>query len=85
MCGSRGGWPGLGNLKRRSSTRVVVQFEFRQLLSLGRHPDRSRFSGGGKDLARGKQVVDQFHARSLDPLVKARVFGMTPSRNGHEI
>jgi hypothetical protein len=42
-----------------------------------RHPERSRFSGGARDLARGVSVV---RARSLGPLVKARAFGMTPHR-----
>jgi len=40
-----------------------------------RHPERSRSSGGARDLARGFSAV---RARSLDPLVKARAFGMTP-------
>jgi hypothetical protein len=41
-----------------------------------RHPDRSRFSGGGKDLAWSE--CEALRARSLAPLVKARGFGMTP-------
>jgi len=44
-----------------------------------RHPERSRFTGGAKDLARSGYAADALHARSLDPLEKARVFGMTPS------
>src|SRR5208283_4399481 len=40
-----------------------------------RHPERSRFSGGVKDLPRTKQL----QGRSLAPLVKAWGFGMTHS------
>ena len=39
-----------------------------------RHPERSRFSGGAKDLPCTKPL----RGRSLAPLVKARGFGMTP-------
>jgi hypothetical protein len=39
-----------------------------------RHPERSRISGGARDLAWGVSAV---RARSLGPLVKARTFGMT--------
>jgi hypothetical protein len=39
------------------------------------HPERSRFSGVGKDLA--FKVMIPVHARSLRLLVKARAFGMT--------
>jgi hypothetical protein len=43
----------------------------------GRHPDRSRSSGGAKDLC--TRIAGSLHAgRSLAPLVKARGFGMTP-------
>jgi hypothetical protein len=35
---------------------VMVQFEFKSNLDLGRHPERSRFSGGVKDLARTATV-----------------------------
>ena len=34
----------------------MVQFEFKSNLDLGRHPERSRFSGGVKDLARSATV-----------------------------
>jgi hypothetical protein len=34
----------------------------------GRHPDRSRFSGGGRDLARSKAGIVMVHARSLSRL-----------------
>jgi hypothetical protein len=43
-----------------------------------RHPKRSRFSRGAKDLAWGERIVHR--ARSLAPLVKARGSGMTLAR-----
>src|SRR5436309_12021753 len=42
-----------------------------------RHPERSRFSGGVKDLPAYVSVA----ARFLAPLVKTRGFGMTPWEN----
>jgi hypothetical protein len=42
--------------------------------SYRRHPERSRFSGGAKDL----RYDAACRGRSLGPLVKARTFGMTP-------
>jgi len=45
------------------------------MILCGRHPERSRSSGGAKDLAWNALVM---RARSLAPLVKARRFGMTP-------
>ena len=53
-----------------------------------RHPERSRFSGGARDLACGFTDLSFYwtwgrvavRARSLDALVKARAFGMTPRR-----
>jgi len=42
-----------------------------------RHPERSRFSGGARDLAWGGT---ELHARSLRPLVKTRALGMTHLR-----
>src|SRR5208337_2171359 len=47
-----------------------------QEFPFGRHPERSRFSGGAKDLPCAK-----LRGRSLVPLVKARDFGMTPVRD----
>src|SRR5271157_235209 len=55
------------------SAPLVAQFEAHPP---GRcHPERSRFSGGARDLARSISMV---RARSFGPLVKARAFGMTP-------
>jgi hypothetical protein len=44
-----------------------------------RHPERSRFSGGARDLARSATIA---HARSLSPLVKTRAIGMTHRISG---
>ena len=52
--------------------RAVSQFEFAK----SRHPERSRFSGGAKHLARGCRTLP---ARSLFPPVKTQGLGMTPS------
>jgi len=49
---------------------VVMPFGFRW-----RHPERSRFSGGERDLAR---ITVMLLARSLRPLEQTRAFGMTP-------
>jgi hypothetical protein len=63
-------------LVKTSRIPVVAQFEFWEIslpLSM-RHPERSRFSGGVRDLARSAALMQ---ARSLGALVKTRVFGMT--------
>src|SRR5579862_7278107 len=49
---------------------VVMPFGFRW-----RHPERSRFSGGERDLAR---ITVMLLARSLRPLEQTRAFGMIP-------
>jgi hypothetical protein len=44
------------------------------------HPERSRFSGGAKDLPPSASS----YLRSLRPLVKARAFGITPRMDENE-
>ena len=58
----------------------MLQFESRQSPSRGRHPERSRFSGGAQDLARRPAArPEKLHARSLTRL-NGTGFGMTPSK-----
>jgi hypothetical protein len=53
------------------SFRVVIQFQNSRCHLWWRHPDRSRFSGGGRDLARSE--IEMARARSLSRL-KCAVF-----------
>jgi hypothetical protein len=53
----------------------VEKSSFRKLFRGGAHPERSRFSGGAKDLAWSASTA---RAGSLGPLEKTRVIGMTP-------
>jgi hypothetical protein len=53
---------------------ALAQFGNSSRISIGgRHPERSRVSGGAKDLARSGREV--FHARFLAPLDEAWGFG----------
>ena len=74
------GFSGAANQIVIASARSMVgRFELLTLL-LRSHPERSRASGGAKDLARTGSAFA--HARSLGPLVRARAFGMTPAEKG---
>ena len=83
-----GQWPGGGDhtgmcfLGCHPERRVLYRVEGPWVRGRWRHPQRSRSSGGARDLPcncfLGSPRTTRLLGRSLGPLVKARAFGMTP-------